>query len=135
MAVRASTNIGRDTEVLERDRRNGQRARLEWKGRFRVLDPSAPSSWVPCYLLDISSDGCAMEVHGELPELGQLVLVRLDADPRHHAGGLQLRARVANHRGPDDERVFGLEFRGLIGPQYEELLRITMTARRNPPRH
>jgi c-di-GMP-binding flagellar brake protein YcgR len=113
-----------------RDRRRGQRAEVIWKGNYLVVDPLTSLIWQRCYLVDISESGGAVEVHGEDLEVGQRILIRLDAHPAYHDSWLQLRATVVNRRGATGTRVFGLAFTGLIDAQREHFLQITMAAKR-----
>jgi c-di-GMP-binding flagellar brake protein YcgR len=123
------------TEFEERrlaaaDRRQGQRARVVWKGNYLIVHPITTLVWHRCYLVDISESGAAVEIHGDDLDVGDRILVRLDPHPSYHDAWLQLRATVANRRGAPGARVYGLAFAGLVEAQREHFLRITMAARR-----
>jgi hypothetical protein len=114
-----------------RDRRQGQRAEVLWKGDYLVVDPLTSLIWQRCYLVDLSESGAAIEVHGDDVDVGHRILIRLDPHPSYHDSWLQLRATVVNRRGPSKPPVYGLAFNGLIAAQQDHFLQITMTARRN----
>jgi hypothetical protein len=114
-----------------RDRRQGQRAEVLWRGDYLVIEPVASRAWQRCYLVDISDGGAAIEVHGDDLEVGHRLLVRLDPHSTYSASWLQLRATVMNRRGPGRPPVYGVAFSGLVGAQRDHFLQITMTARRD----
>jgi c-di-GMP-binding flagellar brake protein YcgR len=113
------------------DRREGQRARLLWKGDYLVVQPVATHTWQRCYLVDISDAGAAIEIHGDDLDVDHRLLVRLDPHPSYSVSWLQLRATVVSRREPTRPPVYGLTFGGLTRGQREHLLKITMSARRD----
>ena len=113
------------------DRRDGQRARVLWKGDYLVVEPVATRTWQRCYLVDISDSGAAIEIHGDDLAVGHRLLVRLDPHPSYSGSCLQLRATVVSRRGRTRPAVYGLAFGGLTRAQREHFIRITMLAGRD----
>jgi hypothetical protein len=117
--------------LASRDRRYGQRARILWRGEYRVVEPVASDEWQRCFLVDISDRGAALEVHGDEIDVGHVLIVRLEPHPTYSRSWRQLRATVVNRRSTHRPHVFGVEFTGLLKEQRDLFLRITMIARRD----
>ena len=114
------------------DRRRRPRARLVCDGEYAIIDVGMSSRWERCSLLDLSLDGATLAVQtGELHR-GQQLLLCLGNDPAQTHGPVELRAVVMNRRRRTDPNVYGLVFPALSPLEKKQLLRIVITAYRQP---
>jgi c-di-GMP-binding flagellar brake protein YcgR len=116
-------------DVPPANRRAFFRAPIEWRGTYRRA--SGPADELAAFwALDLSATGAALELHGELPEVGESLELHFTASPRFQVEDLRLDGLVCNRRRPPSDRVFGIEFAALSEAQRDLMSRIVLTAQR-----
>jgi c-di-GMP-binding flagellar brake protein YcgR len=111
------------------NRRSYFRAAIEWRGTYRRT--SGPADELATFwALDLSATGAALELHGELPRVGESLELHFTTSTRFQVDDLRLVAIVGNRRRPPHHRVVGVAFETLSQTQSDLLSRVTLTAQR-----
>ena len=121
--AKALIAAGADAPAPDERRSDWVRVRVRMGGAYRPLHAEG-SRWFAYSTIDLSAGGAALECAGEPLEVGDALLVRIDARPDFGFEGLQLRAVVRNQRS--NWSIYGIEWTRLTAEQQGQLIDFTL---------